>query len=263
MKLQERLDRLTAERDHYKYTGEQSMQGKRVLAMLGPSAVGKSTLIQACLNQAPDKHIKSIAEAGTTGTRDPRPGDPESYHMGVPMEEMVEMIEEGRVVNWSPNKTGHIYATLPEDFPAEYNFMACLPDSLPMLRRAGFAVVHAFYIVTSVEAWEKQLETRIYTTETAQLPANQRIYHKEASGRIEEAIDSLEFARANRDSLLEISNTPGEESMSTTAGIILEISKRQSTYSCGTEQMKLEYEKNIREMYSRAVDLSWEIQQAS
>ena len=136
MKLQERLDRLVTERDSYECKDKESNRGKRVIALLGPSAVGKSTIIQACLKQAGDWDIDSAAEAGTTGTRAPRPGDPSSYHMGVPREEAIEMIEAGEPANWSLMPTGELYLTLPRDFPAEYNFMACLPDSVPMLRRA-------------------------------------------------------------------------------------------------------------------------------
>lgn len=261
MELQQRLNRLVDERDTYECMDKESNRGKRVIAMLGPSAVGKSTLINACIERAPLSGIDSIAEAGTTGTRAPREGDPAGYRMGVPREEAVELIEQGAPTNWSLSPTGEIYMTLPQDFPAQYNFMACLPDSLPMLRRAGFAVVHAVYLVTEVEAWERQLASRLYTADTVNLPSDQRRYHTEARGRVEEALDSLEYVQRETN-LLKVSNTPGEEHLATTADIILQISKGQSTFSCG-EQMHREFLVNMRAMYSRALDLTWEIEQAS
>lgn len=263
MELQQRLDKLATERDNYECSDNEANKNKRVIALLGPSAVGKSRLIRACLDRAFDWGIHSVAEAGTSTTRPGRPGgDPENYHTDIPMEEMIELIEQGKLVNWSPNKTGHIYGTLPEDFPAEYNFMACLPDSVPMLRRAGFAAVHAIYIVTAADAWEEQLASRLYTPETIDLPESQRRYHPEAAGRIEEAIQSLEYGKTEH-GIIRISNTPGEEHLTTTADAILEVSREASTYSPNNVAMYQEFEKNIGEMYGRALDIAWEIEQAS
>lgn len=259
--LQSRIERLVATRDKYECKDKASIAGKRVIPLLGPSAVGKSTIIAAAKRRAPLWEVTSIDEAGTTGTRAPRQGDPANYHMGIPHEEAVELIEEGKPVNWSLMPTGDIYMTLLEDFPAEYNFMACLPDSVPMLKRAGFAAVHATYIVTPVDTWEDQLASRLYIADTLDLPESQRTYRPDALGRVEEAITSLEYGLGAI--ALKISNIPGDSGLEKTADKILKVvTKKASVYSKDDDQLA-EFEKNRREMYSRAIDLSWGIRQAA
>lgn len=259
--LQSRLNRLVANRDKYACKDKEGIAKKHVVPLLGPSAVGKSTIISAAKQRAQLWEITSIDEAGTTGTRAPRQGDPVNYRMGIPHEEAVDLIEQGRPVNWSLMPTGDIYMTLPEDFPAEYNFMACLPDSLPMLKRAGFAAIHAVYIVTPVDAWEDQLASRLYTADTLDLPENQRTYKPDALGRVEEAITSLEYGLGAI--ALKVSNIPGDSGLAETADRILKVVAKKASLSSGEAALMDEFETNRREMYSRAIDLSWEIRQAT
>lgn len=243
-----------ADRDNYECKDKESTRDKRVIPLLGASAVGKSTIIKACKNRAFDWGIHSIEEAGTTGTRAPRNGDPSNYNMGISHEQAIEMIEAGAPANWSLMPTGDIYMTMPSDFPAEYNFMACLPDSLPMLRRAGFDKVHPVYIVAPVDAWEDQLAGRIYNPD--------QTFRPDALGRVEEALASLEYAMGER-SLLKITNKPGEHNLVQTADYILDVAKEKSSVYAMRESILNEFEKHSREMYSRAVDLAWEITQSS
>ena len=262
MDLQQRLNKLMADRNKYECKDKESNEGKRVIALLGASAVGKSTIIQGCLQQTPNQNFTTCAEAGTTGTRAPRLGDPANYHMGTSHERAVELIEEGRPVNWSLMPTGDIYMTLPDDFPAKYNFMACLPDSLPMLKRAGFEAVHSLYIATDADTWEEQLQGRLYTSETIGLPKSQRCFRPDALGRVEEAISSIEYAISTR-SLLKILNLPGEKNLQRNVDAIWNVvTEKSTTYSMGAAQIH-DFEMNLGSMYSRAIDLSYEIRQAT
>lgn len=260
MDLQQRLEKLVAERNDYECKDKEGVTNKRVIPLLGASAVGKSTIIGCAKRRALLWGIDSIAEAGTTGTRAPREGDPENYHMGIPHEEAIELIEEGRPVNWSLMPTGDIYMTLPGDFPATYNFMACLPDSLPMLKRAGFSAVNPAYIVTAVDEWEQQLASRLYTADTINDPDGKRTYRTDAFGRVEEAISSLEYGLNT--GTIKISNMPGKEGLKKATDTILKIVRGKASISPHSLEMD-EFEKNRREMYSRAIDIAWEITRAT
>ncbi len=261
MDLSERLQKLTDNRDNYECADKTANKGKKVVAILGPTAVGKSMIIQACLSRAFDHKLFSITEAGTSTNRARRPDDPENYHTDIPTDEILTMIEQGKPANWSAHGTGKIYTTLPEDFPAEYNFMACLPDSLPMLRKAGFKAVFAVYVVTTTDDWDKQLHERIIIEDGS---GNIK-YSADAAGRIEEAISSLAQGK-NDITFHHVSKTP--DTLNEAADYILDlISPKEDedgfTYNSNIYPMESNYNKNIGEMYSYAVDLARKIEETS
>lgn len=261
MDLSERLQKLTDDRDNYECTDKTANKGKKVVAILGPTAVGKSMIIKACLSRAFGHKLFSITEAGTSTNRARRPDDPENYHTDIPTDEILTMIEEGKPANWSAHGTGKIYTTLPEDFPAEYNFMACLPDSLPMLRKAGFKAVFAVYVVTTTDDWDKQLHERIIIEDDS---GNIK-YSADAAGRIEEAIDSLAQGK-NDVTFNHVFKTP--ETLDEAADYILDLiapkeDSLTSSYNSKTYDMENRYNKNIGEMYSYAVELARQIDEAS
>jgi hypothetical protein len=263
--LKERLDKLVAERDDYICSERESLKEKCVIPLFGASAVGKSTIIASVLHHAGEMGLDA-AEAGTSATRAARPGDPPNYHTDRPIEEMIEKIERGEPVNWSLMPTGEIYATMPEDFPAEYSFMACMSDSLPMLQRAGFKAVHAFYIVTSPDAWEKQLQLRMYTPETLHLPEDQRTIKTDFSGRLDDAMKSLPFG-LNADKISRIVSLPGEEELQKTAHKILEWSTRTEYPLWGYTRTETftdqNFESYCRDMFRLALDLAREVETAA
>lgn len=205
--LQKRLSQLDKQRDEYHYSGSRSLGEKTLARLVAPTAVGKSTIINRVLDIAKDEGI-DVGEVGTITTRSRRPNDPLNYQTaddGITHDMMIERIENGELVSWSLFKTGHIYATDYESYPATYNFLPCLPDSLPMQEKAGFGAVRTFYIVTSVDAWYEQLQERIGPG---------------FEDRLEEAMSSLEFSQQNEE-LHKFVSLPGNALLSQTAERVL------------------------------------------
>lgn len=205
--LQERLSRLDEQRDEYHYSGSQNLYEKTLARLVAPTAVGKSTIINRVLGIAKEEGIDA-GEVGTITTRSRRPNDPPNYQTaedGITHEMMIERIENKELVSWSLFKTGHIYATDYDSYPARYNFLPCLPDSLSMQDKAGFGAVRTFYVVTSVEAWYEQLQERIGPG---------------FGDRLEEAMSSLEFSQ-RKEELHKFVSLPGNSCLSRTAERVL------------------------------------------
>jgi guanylate kinase len=207
--LQTRLNDLVARHDEYSYNGS-ALSAKTLVCLIAPTAAGKSTLINTCLEICKEKGIDA-SEAGTTTTRDRRTGDDPANYItaseGITFELMLGAIERGELVNWSLFGTGHLYGTFPDNFPAQCNFLPTLPDSVAMLRRAGFKKIVTVYLAIPVNQWELQLLDR----------------HNDPRfvGRMREAIESLEFAKQNLDDLIILSPLRGEEMLRQNAeGII-------------------------------------------
>jgi guanylate kinase len=208
--LQRRLDTLITQRDDYSYSGRE-LADKSLIAFVAPTAVGKSTLVMECLRICKQRGINAD-EAGTTTTRERRVGDDPANYVtateGTTFESIIDSIEKGRLANWSVYGTGDIYGTTPENFPAKYNFMPSMPDSLPMLQRAGFKKVVAIYLVIPVEQWTRQL------TERRDDPR--------FVGRMHEAIASLEYAKDHFDHFIVMENTDGGELLTKRAERIIQ-----------------------------------------
>ncbi|MDB5183653.1 MAG: Guanylate kinase [Candidatus Saccharibacteria bacterium] len=196
--LQERLGKLIEQRDNYAYASDQ-LQEKAFVAILGPTAVGKSTLTNACLQECRNRGI-SAGIGDTITTRDRRIGeDPPTYitaNEGVTFESMIDQIERGELVNWSMHGTGHLYGSTPEAMVHDYTIAPIMPDSLPMMRSAGFAEVLAIYLAIPVEQWKQQLELRQDDPKFV--------------GRMSEAISELEYAKKHKNELALLAIEHGE-----------------------------------------------------
>lgn len=255
--LHNRLKALNENRDDYQYKGSQSLREKTLTRLVAPTAVGKSTIINRLLEIAGREGIDA-AEVGTITTRPGRPSDPPNYKTaddGVTHEMMIDQIENGELVSWSLFETGHLYATTYDSYPATYNFLPCLPDSMPMQERAGFGAVRTFYIVTSVDAWHTQLKERVGPG---------------FSDRLDEALSSLEFSQQN-DWMHKFVSLPGDESLSETAERVLDYTINGNATSLvhgmiyGPIEMHVKdkhFDKHCRDLYRYAMQLIHEAEES-
>lgn len=158
------------------------MAEKTFVGLIGPTGVGKSVLTNKILELAPE-----FEPFGTTTTRSRRTGeDPASYitaDEGVTHESMHAAIAEGKLVNYSVNKTGHIYGTAPENI-GTYALGPILSDSVEPLMNAGFNEFAAVFVMAHGDIYQQRLE-------------HERLHFPDIKKRLEEAMASIAFARMN------------------------------------------------------------------
>ncbi len=205
----DRIDDLVAQRDDYAYTGGE-VADKHFIAFVGATRVGKSTSINPMLEMGRQRGI-DIAEVGSSVTRGRRPSDPADYitaDEGHNHDRAVDLIENGQMLNWSLFKTGHIYGGQPQNFDSKYNLQPFLPDSLDMMRRAGFATLKTVYVVAPTNEWRSRFTEPVDDPDTR--------------NRLLEALDSLEFGM-NQPDLIRYVNQPGEEALKKASSTLLNI----------------------------------------
>lgn len=204
--IRHRLEHLAKNHDSYSYAGDTSVADKTLIAVIAPTAVGKSTLIRHILDASKAQGIDA-GEVDTWTTRPGRANDPSNYHTNIPHQSLCDMIDRRELINWSLFPTGHIYASVPGSYPAAFNFLPLMPSSLATLESAGFKAVRAVYLTTDVAAWQEQLSLR---------------GSADIGQRLIEAKESLAFARANRDQLAIVQNKPGTDAIKQLAHQILD-----------------------------------------
>jgi guanylate kinase len=156
----------------------QAMAGAAIIAFVGPTAVGKSYLMER----------SGYPRVGTLTTRGPRPNDTDDYRY-VSMEEMLAKIEAREVVQYGPNRhTRTIYASEPQDYNLDRpNVMDVLSSAMDKLQgQAGYGRVRALSVVTIVDTWEQWFRSRFEDSHPDVI-----------AGRLDEAEESLNWTIRN------------------------------------------------------------------
>ena len=154
------------------------------VAVVGPSAVGKTTLMTRAQTQDPS--VKMIL---TQSSRKLRPGERDGVDIHIrSKEEMLARIAKHEYVQVPPSLLGDIYATGPEDYPSEgIGTLAVLADAIPTFRALPFRSFRIVFVVPpSWERWQEQLKSHSFDTDRL-------------AKRLVEAKHSFNFALNNQD----------------------------------------------------------------
>jgi len=172
----------------------ESLQDKTLVMLVGPSAVGKSTLMNVVVKQS-----DSFKRVSGFTTRAPRTNDEPGLYRYVTSEEAKERIRDNRLVQYAVHpSTGVIYGTEPSDYPGKYNLLDTLSSVVLELRTLPFQTSITISLTAPAEQWRTQFLTR-YPTQS-----------EDALKRLAEAKLSIEWSLAQTDNHVWLNNPRGK-----------------------------------------------------
>jgi guanylate kinase len=126
------------------------------VAVVGPTAVGKTTLIKAAVAREPRLHM---LVGGTS--RDPRPGEQDrvDFHFGN-REDMLARIQKGAYATLAVGATDDLYTTAPEDYPAgKTALLAVLAYVITDFRKLPYKTFRTIFILPpDYRTWQQRLK---------------------------------------------------------------------------------------------------------
>ena len=150
-----------------------------LLMLVGPSGVGKSTLI---------KHSGMHLVVVDT-TRSPRPGEQNGVDMNfrTDFDQLITDIKTGSFVQVARFATGELYATKYTSYPEKgAAVMPVMAEVLPIFRRLGFEkTISVFVVPPSYEEWMRRMSEQQMTVE-------------QRAKRLDEARVSIELGLADQ-----------------------------------------------------------------
>lgn len=149
------------------------------VAVVGPTAVGKNSVVEEAAKRDPDVHWVPF-----TTSRPSRPGEkPGVEYQFRSRQEMEERIQRAEYVNVAPNLLGDLYGSAPEDYSQNgVATAAVLADAVATFRSLPFKSLKTIFVLPpSWDEWQKRIVKHGFTS-------------KQLQKRLKEAKRSLNFA---------------------------------------------------------------------
>lgn len=206
MPLSRELQKL--HKDEQTYQGDPELVGSHIQSLelhgiVGPTTVGKTTIISRVVDIMPDTN--AVPSATDRVRKDGDPDDYETASEGVTTKQLVHDKEAGALVNYAVFKTGVIYATYPDYYSATHNFLPTMSSSIPQLERAGFKKFDLTYLYMRAPKWERLVSKKDFGDKKRE--------------RMLEAAESLEYGIKHADSLVFLRNRMKKGDSKTESGL--------------------------------------------
>lgn len=158
------------------------LQNVELAVLIGPAAVGKSTLIDA----ATDLDEDFTRSVGFT-TRPMRPGEPaDQYdfmdHTQENLEKILEQVQNGKPVQFKIHpETGFVYGSELHSYASPYVLIDIMSSAVGEVRKLPFRSMNELSVVCEPSSWDARFMSR-------------QSKPKEAKDRLAEGIASLEWS---------------------------------------------------------------------
>jgi guanylate kinase len=202
VKLKKQLEELSKRENSYKPNTEiyNQLRKKTLVMVVGPTAIGKSSIMNAAVECNPD-----FARVSGITSRQPRSNDePELYeyvtHDEVGLAPIFEKIEHRELVQYAIHPTTRaIYATCLDDFKNNYSLMDTFALVVEGLRRLPFKQSLTIGVAVDPQTWQKWLQER-YPSDSL-----------ERDNRLKEAVLSFTWLlNQSENEIFWLENKPGE-----------------------------------------------------
>lgn len=154
---------------------------KTLIMVIAPTSMGKTYVMNKVIELNDD-----FARVTVLTTRDPRPDDRGMFRYyqrtNEDFDRLLRKIERRELVQYAifPS-SGQVYGSEPQDFPARFNLLATLSNSVEQLEHVGFTRTIPIGLITYPKVWMEWFDAR-YTDRKADRPA-----------RLREALQSLDW----------------------------------------------------------------------
>lgn len=198
------------------------IQDKTLVMIVGPAAVGKSSLMNAVV-----AHDDEFGRVSGFTTRPPRSNDEPGMYRYVSSQQAIDLIASGDVVQYAVHPTtGAMYGSQVIDYPKPYNMLDTLSNVVESLRQLPFKRTITISLTTDPESWEAWLLERYPE------PSEER------TKRLNEAILSIEWSLSQSHDHFWLVNTPDD--LDGSAERLIDVIHRRSLASeVPTEAVKL------------------------
>lgn len=176
----------------------ETLRDKTLIMIVGPSAIGKSTLMNEVVSQNSDfSYVRSFT------TRSKRPGE-ESHYQFIDRETALALRSSGRTVTYFEHPTtSDLYGTTSESFPAQYNLLDALSSSVHSYRNLPFNQTITVSLAAQTSEWQQWFLARYPN------PSN------EALQRLNEAKLSIEWSLNDPETYWLVNQADGIEQTAT------------------------------------------------
>ncbi len=182
-----------------------SLVSKALIMIVGPTAVGKSALMnEACKLDPTFRRVKSFT------TRQPRSNDEYNQYFYITKEQLEAHLEAGEVLTDAVYPTtGNHYGTVVQSYDGEYNLLDTMSASVETYRMLPFHSTMTISLTTDADAWTDWLESRYPT------PSEER------AKRLQEAKQSVTWSLEQTENHVWLTNQP--DALTETAQTLIDI----------------------------------------